>query len=189
MSRPVLQRVCAAIEREALEAGMSPEELMLGRYIAGESPKKLMARYGVSRDMWYTWLGMDPSGRRRKLYDEAKRLSADAHADISGEVLEDVGDGLTLTSAQVSLANSKSAYHRWLAEVRDRDQYGTKQAPTVQINLGLDHLTALRELGCDPGRVVDAEIVEDVPALPSPSQAILTPASDELDALLAELSA
>jgi hypothetical protein len=143
MSGPILQRLVADIERAGAEVGVSGEEFILNRIVAGVSPRAIMSQFGLSREMFYSWLRVG-GPERRKLYDDARRLSADAQADLAGEVLEELAERGVVTSPEVQLANSRSNYLRWLAEVRNRDVYGTKPNGSIQINVGALHLDALR---------------------------------------------
>jgi hypothetical protein len=156
--RPVFEKLCRDIATDAEQAGVTQEELLFARMLSGESPRKLMARYGVSRDMFYLWLGRDTSGERRRLYDEAKVLSADGHADLAGDVLEALADKGIPLSSEVQLASARSNYHRWLAECRDRVQFGKAQTATMQINIGSLHLDALRAAGSAPVLITHTEV-------------------------------
>jgi hypothetical protein len=139
---------------------VSGEEYILNRVVAGVPPRTIMQAFGLSREMFYSWIRAGGPERRR-LYDEARRLAADAHADLAGEVLEELAERGVVTSPEVQLANSRSAYLRWLAEVRNRDVYGTKPTGAIQINVGSLHLDALRHA------VQTATVLEAVPAAPS----------------------
>jgi transposase-like protein len=168
--RPVLHRLCDRIAEEAAARDLDPEEYVSGFVADGESVRKVAARFGVSKHLMYEWLRMDPSGRREELFQAARKASAEAHADRAGEVLEEVDPHLA-TSPMVQLANSRSNYHRWMAEVRDRDTFGNKPAAVVNVSLGALHLDALRQAGSVPvltavelpaGAVVEADVVEEL---------------------------
>lgn len=90
-------------------------------------------------------------------WGEARRDSADA---IS-EKADTYGDEAPVTSADAKWRNDRSGYFRWLTEFR-ADLLGQ---PGVQINIGLEHLQALKEANArhrPPVATVDAEEVGEV---------------------------
>jgi len=147
-SRPILARL---VKRIIADGG---EEYIFNQVIAGTSIAKIMRPYDVTRGMFYWWL-KDGGDERADLYREAKTISAEAHADLAGSVFEDItmnedGTRRSFDNADVSLAKARSDYHRFLARVRDRDQFGEAAENAVVINMNLvgdSHLNALRELG------------------------------------------
>ena len=175
--QPFRRRFDKRLVAEAEALGLEPDDglslgetYFFGRVAAGVKMGDLAEQLGVSRPWLYTW--MKSGGRRaerERAYAEAKRFAAEYHAEAAGQVLEAVeGDP---TSAQVSLAGRRSDYHRWMAEVKDRETFGPKgQEVNLQIDLGQLHIQALTEVA---GEWEDApvEVVtepEPVEALPAP---------------------
>ena len=168
-SRPIMARLIAAIKKDG------GERYIFDQVIEGIPIKHIMAPYNVTRGMFYWWL-QDGGQSRKDTYEIAKSASAEAHVELAGEILEDLVDGCDLTNQQVSLAGKRSDYHRYLARIRDREQFGEKESTAVQINLSIgdSHLAALKELGRMsrieeiPAEIVEAEFIP-IPAPSSPS--------------------
>lgn len=122
--------------------------------------------YGpISRPFLYRW--RDKSEDRREGWKLAMQDAAHAHAEQAGDVLDKLADAdtLLLSSAQVSLAKSRSEYKRWLAS-KLNEEY--RDGPQVQVGIlaaGDLHLDALRQLGSmDRYRVERAAEVVLIPA-------------------------
>jgi hypothetical protein len=107
---------------------------------------------------------------RAELFAAAKKAKAEWHAARSGGVLDDLADDPTriLTAPEVSLANSRSNWHKWMASVTDRDTFGEKQqAVNVNVNLNDLHFNALLSHGKVPQLpapeipTIQAEVIED----------------------------
>jgi predicted transcriptional regulator len=158
--RPALHKLAERIADAAAAVGASPDEYVCSLVADGESVKQVAGRFGVSRSMVYDWLRMDPTGEREQRFQDARRASAEVHADRAGEVLEEL-DPLIVTAPMVQLANSRSNYYRWMAEVRDREAYGSKPSVAVNVSLGSLHLDALRQAG--RVEVLQAQEVEMLP--------------------------
>ena len=120
------------------------DEVVFRRVAAGETVKSIMASYGRDRDCWYTWVRAGGEGRRRR-WEEAKQQSADALVDEATEILDGAADATA--TAQVTIAKERASHRRWLASVRDRDAYGDRNSPAVQLNIQALHLDALRKMG------------------------------------------
>lgn len=137
---PKFQLLCKAIE----ECG--GEEYIWERVADGDSMKTIAQSLGFSRGLLYKWINRDKERRRAKL-KEARELSADAHAEDAGEVLDDLSEQPGVTSAEVQLANARANYRKWLAGVRNREEYGERQQAGITVNVGSLHLDALRAAG------------------------------------------
>lgn len=157
--RPELQSLAKRIE---LAGG---EDYMFGRIEDGDTPRVIMEDFGVSRTYFYRWINLDKD-RRQKLLREARAVAAMGHAEDAGEVLDELV-GTVITPADVTLANSRSNYKRWLAEVYERGAIErTETKDSLVLNIGQLHLSALKEAGrahvaeLQSGPVVEAEVVE-----------------------------
>jgi hypothetical protein len=150
-------KTTALARRVSKPGGLEP---ILARTEEGETWTSIAASYDCSPRTLKVAL------KRAGAWDavlEARRASADAHAEMAADVLDDLArrsdEGEVLGSADVSLARSRSEYRRWLAGVRDREQYGTRDAQaTVNVTIGDLHLDALRRAG---GPVLEAQEVEE----------------------------
>lgn len=141
--------LCGEIERQG------GDDVILDRIAAGDKVTQIAKDYGVSHTMLWRWAKQNPE--RKAAYDEARRLSADALVDKAQGGLEECEAD---NSAQVSLANSKANFYRWLAGVRDRDQYGEAQQKQV-VNIAELHLNALRAYGGPSQRQLEAETTQE----------------------------
>lgn len=151
------------VERVQLALGEGGEDAFFALVEEGKSIAKIARRLGCSSTSIHAWLDAG-EGRRAKLA-QARAVGADYHADRAGEVLEELV-GQVPTAPEVTLANSRSNYHRWLAGVQNRDVYGDKpQAVNVQVSINQLHLDALRQAGAvvhvPPAATVEAEIIEE----------------------------
>jgi hypothetical protein len=111
--------------------------------------------------MIYYWL--HASKEREIAWDEAKKLSAHSHFEGGLERLERLANqGAAVTSAQVAAERALSEYRAKVAAIRHREMYGEKKQSELNVNIGLSHLGALRELGSmDRSRELPAEPIED----------------------------
>lgn len=142
-SFPVRRRVYAAIDK----AG--GEDYIFQQVIDGKPIRKIMDEFDVSRGMFYRWLKEDKTGDREAAYEAAKKISAETHAEMEGLLLEEAAaKGHLITPGEVGLLRLRADYHRYLARIRDREQFSEKQGDiNLNMNFGDTHLQALRELG------------------------------------------
>lgn len=133
-----------SVRSAVAEAG--GDEVLYGYVEAGLSASEILETLGLERSergtyVVYRILNSDP-----ERYEEAKRISADAHAERAGEIFEMYGekpDG-SLTSAQAKLMADKANWHKWLAELRAGRMRGGVE---VNVDVGQLHLDALRQVG------------------------------------------
>lgn len=124
-----------------LEGG---DDALYGMVAAGMSLRAISNELGLdgadsnTRAAVYQYLRRDMAR-----YDEARRLSAESHAEMAGEVY---GDTAPETTADAKWRNDKSAWHRWMAETRDPSLRG-KAGVEVNVDIGQLHLDALRAGG------------------------------------------
>ena len=177
--RQRLQALGARIE------GQGGEAVIFDRIADGETITAICRTYSVSRRMIYNWIHAGGEDREHG-WKLAKELSAEAHAEKAGEVLEDVAGGI-ITTADVSLAGKRSAYHQWLAGKRNRKEFGEDAGKVnVQVNVLADlHLDALRKAGSMSTNSLpspNTESIEEAEVL-----AVL-PAASEVEELVEELN-
>lgn len=118
---------------------------------------KMCEKFGItSRKMFYDWKGKD--GDRHEKYLAARTIAAEAHAELAGAILDDLGDEEFLTGPMVQAASSRSKYQQWLAGVKDRDQFGS-QDKGVQIAIGFGemHFEQLRLHRPDAIQAIEVE--------------------------------
>lgn len=137
--QPIYRQFAADVER----AG--GPEVIFDRIANGEYMTAIARDYKVSPALVYKWI--HESEDREKAWDVAKRISSHSHVEGGLERLTRLADmGAAVTSAQVSAERALAEYRMKLAALRHPDYQERKQTD-VNINLGLSHLGALRELG------------------------------------------
>lgn len=159
--RPELAALAKRIE---LAGG---EDYIFGLIEDGQTPKAIMALFGLSRTYFYRWINLDRE-RRTGLLKSARAVASMGHAEDAGAVLDELVGG-PITPADVSLANSRSNYKRWLAEVYERGTIERREGTAeLVLNIGNLHLTALKEAGrvrelheLPSGEVVEAEVLDE----------------------------
>lgn len=133
----------------------------------GFSIREVAKRFGgVGREIFYHWLEQS-SPETKQRWAEARKRSAEAHAEKALDVLDEAGNAELLIPAEVSLAREKSGYHRWLAGVLDKDTFGPPNAAGVQVNLNIGelHLNALKAGGGAPAHLQGREVAALPPAV------------------------
>lgn len=146
--RPKLQALKKQIE------SLGGDGWIVDRIADGDKISDIAKDLGVSRQLIYRWA--DASPERKELVHAALRASSHSLAEDAGSVLDDMAKKTDLSSAEVALASHRAQYRKWLAGVRNKEDYGDKAAPTVQISVGSLHLDALRVAGADP-KIKEAE--------------------------------
>ncbi len=115
--------------------------------------------FNCSRSLLYRWLNME--SERKEAWREAKRLSADALVEQAGELLDSAEEIVGITSAKVSLRRERAAYRRWLASVRNREEYGeSPSSVNVAVSLGDLHMQALLAGGGYASQKREPELLE-----------------------------
>lgn len=160
--RPGLRKLAAEIEKRG------GEEWIFGEFIGGRSIGEIMRELGFSRTYFYAWMkegSEEQRAARAEAYHQAKILSAEAHVEQAGEILDDLAEQGGVTPAEVQIAIARSKFRQWLAGKRDgqySDQKGAGMSLTI--NVGQLHLDALRQAGRMSGaaaiEVLDAELIE-----------------------------
>ncbi len=177
-SRPMLQKFSKRVgDVYGTEDDPVGEDSLLERVAAGATIKTVAADLGVSRGQIYNWVKAGGEAREEK-FRAARTLSADAMADDALEILDALPGQPLLTNAQVQAGTARANYRRWLASVRNREEYGEKAGVNVSVNIGQLHLDALKAAGHMPvpEGIPEAEIVDEGPAPEAP--AFPTPTTD-----------
>jgi hypothetical protein len=168
MSRPVLRALIAAIAAKGAEFDVRGIEWFCAQVADGQSMKSIGAQFNVSRNFLYSYLNQGGDEYRR-LYQKARRMSAEAHAE---DALQMVDDADEQSPAGVSKAREQAKIRLWMAERYDREQFGTKVDMNV-LQVGELHLDALRKgggpehqaLSAGDEDIVDAEVIVIEPAM------------------------
>lgn len=110
----------------------------------GLSIGKMIVKFDItSRKMFYDWKGKE--GPRHDKYKAARLIAAEAHAEMAGEILDNLANARLLTGPDVQAATARSKYQQWLASVKDRDQFGAQdKSPAITLNFNDLHFDALR---------------------------------------------
>jgi len=174
--RPLLRAFSEQIESEG------GDDVILSRIADGDSVGKIMGDYNLSRNMFYDWVHQ--SSEREKMWSRARRLGAEANVEQGQKLLDDLGSKVLLSNAEVSLANSRANWRKWLASKRDPDTYGDDKTAAVALNLNVGelHLQALIGGGlAEPSLEVAGEVI-DAEVLAIEEESGVVPAEDEFEA-------
>lgn len=139
MSRPVR----TALLKQIKAAG--GYGALLERVANGESIGKVAESLGVSRS--FLIFTMTKNGKDKEAFNEARRLSAEAHVERATKISDEV----KADRDHVQRARLQVGHLQWLASKLDRDTWGEVIAPPVQINVNTLHLDALR--AAPPARI------------------------------------
>ena len=122
------------------------EAVVFERIAAAETVGKVAESFGVSRSSFYGWVKQG-GDERRAMFEDARRQSADAHAENAVGILDEAS---SYSTAEVTLARAQSDVRKWLATSFNRAQYGDPGV-SVKVNNAVSisqlHLDALRAHG------------------------------------------
>lgn len=168
-ARPKLQRLS-----ELIESHPDGESWVFDMIADGMTMRAIAERmsedlgFEFSRGLLYQWINHKPhKERRKKLVDEARKDSAERIAEDAGEILDDLSEKKSLSSADVQLGAQRSKYRQWLAGMRNSD-YSPKSGVEVNLSIGELHLEALRN---HSAAAVSAG--EETPQLEAPDEEIV----------------
>ena len=138
-----LKEQAALVRKEATEVNKKihaagGEIAMLDRLSQGETILSLARSLGVSHTAFYDWIDRGGEARASAL----ARARARGGRSLAEETLE-IADAATPQDAQV--AKLRVDTRRWMASKQAPDEYGDKQQPLVNIDLGSMALDALRK--------------------------------------------
>ena len=89
------------------------------RIAYGDWNQQACDRAGVDKMVWLLRRRLDPDCEAA--YQVARRQSAEHHADMAGQIMEDTDD-----PRMAQLANYKTQAFKWQASMRDRQTFGEK---------------------------------------------------------------
>jgi len=142
-ARQMNQREVAAVDRQEMSAinkkihAFGGEAMVFDHISQGKTVDSMIKALGVSIGGFYKWV--DKDAKRGELLTRARTRGGQSLAE---ETLE-IADSATPQEAQV--AKLRVDTRRWLASKMAPDDYGDKQQPLVNIDLGSMALDALRK--------------------------------------------
>lgn len=132
----IARKEASEVNKKIHKAG--GESAMLDRLSQGETILSLAKSLGISHTAFYDWI--DRGGAERA--DALARARARGGRSLAEQTLE-IADSASPQEAQV--AKLRVDTRRWLASKQAPDEYGDKQQPLVNIDLGSMALDALRK--------------------------------------------
>ena len=145
-ARQMTQREVAAVERQEMSAinkkihAFGGEAMVFDHISQGKTVDSVIKALGVSIGGFYKWIDRD--AKRGELLTRARTRGGQSLAEQTLEI----ADSATPQEAQV--AKLRVDTRRWLASKMNED-YGDKQQPLVNIDLGSMALDALRKRSLD----------------------------------------
>lgn len=147
VERQMTQRETAAVERQEMSTinkkihAFGGEAMVFDHISQGKTVDSVIKALGVSIGGFYKWIDRD--AKRGELLTRARARGGQSLAEQTLEI----ADSATPQEAQV--AKLRVDTRRWLASKMDPDNYGDKQQPLVNIDLGSMALDALRKRSLD----------------------------------------
>lgn len=132
----IARREATDVNKKIHKAG--GEIAMLDRLSEGETILSLARSLGISHTAFYDWIDRGGEARAAAL----ARARARGGRSLAEQTLE-IADNASPQEAQV--AKLRVDTRRWLASKQAPDEYGDKQQPLVNIDLGSMALDALRK--------------------------------------------
>ena len=145
-ARQMTQREVAAVDRQEMSAinkkihAFGGEAMVFDHISQGKTVDSVIKALGVSIGGFYKWIDRD--AKRGELLMRARARGGQSLAEQTLEI----ADSATPQEAQV--AKLRVDTRRWLASKMNED-YGDKQQPLVNIDLGSMALDALRKRSLD----------------------------------------
>lgn len=146
-ARQMTQREMAAVERQEMSTinkkihAFGGEAMVFDHISQGKTVDSVIKALGVSIGGFYKWIDRD--AKRGELLMRARTRGGQSLAEQTLEI----ADSATPQEAQV--AKLRVDTRRWLASKMAPDEYGDKQQPLVNIDLGSMALDALRKRSLD----------------------------------------
>ena len=146
-ARQMTQREMAAVERQEMSTinkkihAFGGEAMVFDHISQGKTVDSVIKALGVSIGGFYKWIDRD--AKRGELLMRARTRGGQSLAEQTLEI----ADSATPQEAQV--AKLRVDTRRWLASKMAPDDYGDKQQPLVNIDLGSMALDALRKRSLD----------------------------------------
>lgn len=146
-ARQMTQREVAAVDRQEMSTinkkihAFGGEAMVFDHISQGKTVDSVIKALGVSIGGFYKWIDRD--AKRGELLTRARTRGGQSLAEQTLEI----ADSATPQEAQV--AKLRVDTRRWLASKMAPDDYGDKQQPLVNIDLGSMALDALRKRSLD----------------------------------------
>ena len=143
VERQMNQREMAAVDRQEMSAinkkihAFGGEAMVFDHISQGKTVDSVIKALGISIGGFYKWV--DKDAKRGELLTRARTRGGQSLAEQTLEI----ADSATPQEAQV--AKLRVDTRRWLASKMAPDDYGDKQQPLVNIDLGSMALDALRK--------------------------------------------
>ena len=147
VERQMTQREMAAVERQEISTinkkihAFGGEAMVFDHISQGKTVDSVIKALGVSIGGFYKWIDRD--AKRGELLMRARARGGQSLAEQTLEIAD------TATPQEAQVAKLRVDTRRWLASKMDPDNYGDKQQPLVNIDLGSMALDALRKRSLD----------------------------------------
>ncbi len=105
----------------------------------GMSTRNAIKHFKVGNRTFYKWL--DSAEGRRERYTNARRR----WADLMAEEVVDIADG-AVDAHDATVRKLRIDARKWVASRVNPDEWGERRDPLLNISLGDQHLTALKDL-------------------------------------------
>lgn len=142
-ARQMTQREVAAVDRQEMSAinkkihAFGGEAMVFDHISQGKTVDSVIKALGVSIGGFYKWIDRD--AKRGELLTRARARGGQSLAEQTLEIAD------TATPQEAQVAKLRVDTRRWLASKMAPDEYGDKQQPLVNIDLGSMALDALRK--------------------------------------------
>ena len=147
VERQMTQRETAAVERQEMSTinkkihAFGGEAMVFDHISQGKTVDSVIKALGVSIGGFYKWIDRD--AKRGELLMRARARGGQSLAEQTLEIAD------TATPQEAQVAKLRVDTRRWLASKMAPDDYGDKQQPLVNIDLGSMALDALRKRSLD----------------------------------------
>lgn len=143
VERQMNQREAAAVDRQEMSTinkkihAFGGEAMVFDHISQGKTVDSVIKALGVSIGGFYKWIDRD--AKRGELLTRARARGGQSLAEQTLEIAD------TATPQEAQVAKLRVDTRRWLASKMAPDEYGDKQQPLVNIDLGSMALDALRK--------------------------------------------
>ena len=115
------------------------EEKIFSVIEGGMTTRAAIKHFEVGNRTFYKWLDSD-EGRRQRYFQARKRW-----ADMIAEEVVDIADG-AVDAHDATVRKLRIDARKWVASRVNPDEWGERRDPLLNISLGDQHLTALKDL-------------------------------------------
>ena len=130
------QPIIAAQRKKLIEAG---EEKIFAKLSGGMTTVATIKHFGVGNRAFYKWLDSD-EGRRERYF-----LARKQWADMIAEEVVDIADG-AVDAHDATVRKLRIDARKWVASRVNPDNWAERRDPLLNISLGDQHLSALKDL-------------------------------------------